>query len=151
MRDYKKLETWRLADGFAVVIYRNTRSFPGDELYGLTSQIRRAAVSVAANIVEGSGRRSKKDYLRFLDIARGSLSEAQYSVHSACRLGYLHDDVAAELTAQGRRCFACLHRLIRAVEREAGGIAKYATAITTILALCTSYVVGHGRRFLASH
>jgi four helix bundle protein len=83
MRHYRKIEAWKLADDLTVVVYERTRSFPKDELYGLTSQLRRASYSVPANIVEGSSRESKKDYLHFLYIARGSLSEAQYFIHLA--------------------------------------------------------------------
>lgn len=120
MRDYSKIEAWRLADDFAVSIYAATRSFPREERYGLTSQLRRAATSAAANIVEGSARESKKDYLHFLHIARGSLAEAQYFVHLAQRLDFFSAETADALAAQGRRTFACLHGLILAVEREAG-------------------------------
>lgn len=66
MRDYAKIEAWKLADDLTVAIYEQTRTFPKEELYGLTSQVRRAAYSVAANIVEGSSRESKRDYLHFL-------------------------------------------------------------------------------------
>jgi four helix bundle protein len=86
MRDYTKIEAWRLADDLTVVVYERTRSFPREEIYGLTSQLRRAAYSVPANIVEGASRESKKDYLHFLYIARGSLSETQYFIHLARQL-----------------------------------------------------------------
>ncbi|HKI68980.1 MAG TPA: four helix bundle protein [Verrucomicrobiae bacterium] len=75
MRDYRKIEAWMLSDDLTVAVYEQTRSFPCEEMYGLTSQLRRASYSVPANIVEGSSRESKKDYLHFLYIARGSLSE----------------------------------------------------------------------------
>ena len=78
MRDYTKINAWRLADDLTVAAYQRTRSFPKEEIYGLTSQLRRASYSVPANIVEGASRDSKKDYLHFLYIARGSLSETQY-------------------------------------------------------------------------
>src|SRR5919198_4620732 len=100
MRDYTKIEAWKLADDLTVAIYERTRSFPKDERYGLTSQLRRASYSVPANIVEGSSRESKKDYLHFLYIARGSLSEVQYFIHLAQRLGYLATQQAEQLTAQ---------------------------------------------------
>ena len=101
MRDYTKIEAWKLADDLTVAIYERTKSFPKEELYGLTSQIRRAAYSVPANIAEGASRESKKDYLHFLYIARGSLSEAQYFIHLAQRLGYLSDVVLlAEQTSR---------------------------------------------------
>jgi four helix bundle protein len=73
--DYRRSKSWRRADDLAVLIYEVTKLFPGDEAYGLTSQMRRAAVSVAANIAEGSGRRTKKEYLHFLYQARGSLRD----------------------------------------------------------------------------
>ena len=63
MRDYIKIEAWRLAGDLTVAVYERTRSFPREEIYGLTSQLRRAAYSVPANIVEGASRESKKDYL----------------------------------------------------------------------------------------
>jgi four helix bundle protein len=75
MRDYTKIQAWKLADDLTVSIYERTRLFPKEELYGLTSQLRRAAFSVPANMVEGSSRESKQDYLHFLYIARASLSE----------------------------------------------------------------------------
>ena len=135
MRDFTKIEAWRLADDLTVAVYERTRAFPREELYGLTSQLRRAASSVPANIAEGSARESKKEYLHFLYIARGSLAEAQYFVHLAQRLRYLVEDEAAKLTAQGRQTFACLHGLIKAVEKEAGTFSKFAATLTSLLVL----------------
>jgi len=119
MRDYTKIEAWRLADDLTVAIYERTRAFPREELYGLPSQIRRAAYSVAANIVEGPSRESKRDYLHFLYISRGSLSETQYFVHLAGRLNYISPEESATFHDQTKRVFACLHGLIQAVEKEA--------------------------------
>jgi four helix bundle protein len=135
MRDYTKIEAWKLADDLTVAIYEQTRSFPREEIYGLTSQLRRASYSVPANIVEGSSRESKRDYLHFLYIARGSLSETQYFVHLSRRLGYLSDADAERLIGQTRQTFACLHGLIRAVEKEAGKFSKLAATITSLLVL----------------
>ena len=118
MRDYTKIEARRLADDLTVSVYEHTRSFPKQEIYGLTSQLRRAAYSVPANIVEGALRGSKKDYLHFLYIARGSLAETQYFVHLARRLDYLSPEQAEALQRQTKLTFACLHGLIRAVEKE---------------------------------
>ena len=80
MRDHTKLRAFELADEVAVMIYRATRSFPKEEIYGLVSQMRRAAVSVPSNIVEGCARESQSEYLRFLEIAFGSIREFQSSV-----------------------------------------------------------------------
>jgi four helix bundle protein len=118
MRDYRKIEAWRLADDLTVGVYQVTRSFPQEERYGLTSQLRRAAYSVPANIAEGSARRSQKDYLNFLQIARASLAETQYFVHLATRLSYLKPEDAERVGGEIKRTFACLHGLILAVENE---------------------------------
>jgi four helix bundle protein len=127
MRDYTKIEAWKLADDLTVAVYQATKSFPREEIYGVISQIRRAACSVPANIVEGSSRESQKDYLHFLYISRGSLSETQYFIHLSQRLGYLDDAVADRLIGQTKQTFACLHGLIKAVEREAGTVAHKTT------------------------
>src|SRR5437773_11375343 len=141
MRDYTKIEAWRLADDLTVAVYERTRSFPKDEMYGLTSQLRRASYSVPANIVEGSSRESKRDYLHFLYIARGSLIETQYFVHLARRLGYLSPEEADRLHSQTKQTFACLHGLIQAVERESGKLAKVAAVITSLLVLSLARLV----------
>ena len=85
--------------------------------------------------MEGSSRDSQKDYLHFLYIARGSLSETQYFVHLAGRLGYFSEAEVAKLHAQTKLAFACLHGLIKAVEKEAGKAAKVVAAITSLLVL----------------
>lgn len=120
MRDYTKIEAWRLADELTVAIYAASSSFPREEIYGLTSQLRRASYSVPANIVEGSARESRREYLHFLHVAHASLSEAQYFIHLARRLTYLNEPDAAKLHAQTKQVFACLQGLIAAVGREAG-------------------------------
>jgi len=135
MRDYRKIEAWKLADDLTVAIYERTRTFPREEVYGLTSQLRRAAYSVPANIVEGSARETKRDYLHFLYIARGSLTEAQYFVHLSHRLGHLSDPEAESLGEQFKRAFGCLHGLIRSVEKEAGRLTKVAAGLTSLLVL----------------
>lgn len=97
MRDYRKIQAWQQADELAVAVYKVTAGFPREERYGLTSQVRRAAISVAANIVEGSARGTQKDYLHFLHMARGSSSEVQYLIHLAGRLSYIDNVDRKEL------------------------------------------------------
>jgi four helix bundle protein len=135
MRDYTKIEAWRFADDLTVAIYELTRTFPREEAYGLTSQLRRASYSVPANIVEGSSRESKRDYLHFLYIARGSRSETQYFIHLARRLGYLTVEEADGFHAQTKQTFGCLHGLIQAVEKEAGKLSKFVAAATSLVVL----------------
>jgi len=135
MRDYTKIEAWKLADDLTVAVYRATGAFPREEMYGVTSQIRRAACSVPANIVEGASRESKKDYLHFLYIARGSLSETQYFVHLSHRLGYLSDAEAECMIGRTKQAFACLHGLIRAVQKESGKPGKVVATLTSLLVL----------------
>ena len=88
MRDHTKLRAFALADEIAVLIYMTTQKFPKVELYGLSSQMRRAAVSVPSNIVAGCARESQAEYLRFIEIAFGSLRELHYQLGLANRLGY---------------------------------------------------------------
>ena len=89
MRDHSKLRAFELADEVVLLIYQATRKFPREEVYGLTSQMRRAAVSVPSNIVEGCARESQAEYLRFLEIAFGPLKELHYQFGLSRRLGYL--------------------------------------------------------------
>ena len=91
MRDHTKLRAFELADEVVLLIYRATREFPKEEVYGLTSQMRRAAVSVPSNIVEGCARESQTEYLRFLEIAFGSLRELHYQFGLSKRLGYFDE------------------------------------------------------------
>jgi len=89
MRDHTKLRAFELADALAVQVYIVTRGFPKQEQFGLTAQVRRAAVSIASNIVEGYARHTEADYVRFLDMAYGSSREVGYQLSLAYRLGYI--------------------------------------------------------------
>ena len=113
MRDHRKLEAFHLADGLATMVYRATRGFPRDEVFGLTAQMRRSAVSVPANIVEGCARRSERDYARFLDISFGSVREIGYFIDLAVRLNDIAGEVADELRRSQSRTAAALAALIR--------------------------------------
>lgn len=137
MRDYTKILAWQKADDLTVAVYAATKSFPREEVYALTSQIRRAAYSVPGNIVEGATRESKKDYLHFLYIARGSLAETHYFAHLAHRLGYLDDVAYGNLTQQTEETQRVLAGLIGVVEKEAGTVARTVARVTSgfVLAL----------------
>lgn len=91
MFNFEKLETWQKAIAFADLVYETTRSFPTDERFGLTNQMRRAAVSVSSNIAEGSARNSRTDYARFLEIATGSLFEVVSQSFVGRRQGFLSE------------------------------------------------------------
>ena len=118
MRDHCKLRAFQLADELAVAVYRATRLFPKEELFGLTAQMRRAAVSVPSNIAEGCGRRTKADYLRFLDIAFGSFRELEYQISLAHRLGYLDTDGHELLQPRCTETSKVLAALIRSLQGE---------------------------------
>jgi len=115
MRDHTKLKAFHAADELAILVYQTTRSFPKEEQFGLTSQMRRAAVSVSSNIVEGCARDSQADYLRFLDVAFGSLRELTYQASLSHRLGYLTEDAHRSLAAQCVTTSKLLAALIRSL------------------------------------
>jgi four helix bundle protein len=89
MRDFKKYDIWQLSHTFTLRIYSNTSLFPKDELYGITSQIRRASSSIPTNISEGCGRNSDKEFNQFLNIALGSASETEYLIILSRDLNYI--------------------------------------------------------------
>jgi four helix bundle protein len=89
VEDFKNLKVWKKAHELTLVLYQSTRTFPKDEIYGLTSQIRRAAASIGANIAEGCGRRSDPEMKRFVQIARGSANEVEYHLLLARDLQFL--------------------------------------------------------------
>jgi four helix bundle protein len=97
MRPHEKLDVWKKAVDFVVDVYKATEKFPADEKFGLTSQIRRASVSIPANIAEGAGRKSNKEFLNFLSIAQGSASEVSTEILIAYRLEYIESEAFTEL------------------------------------------------------
>ena len=117
-RDYRKIKAWKLADDLVIMVYKMTSSFPKSEIYGLTSQIRRAAISVAANIAEGASRKTKLDYSHFLYIARGSLAETGYYLHLSEQLNFIDKEEHARLNKLQQEAASALYGLIKAVERE---------------------------------
>ena len=100
MRDFHKLGIWQRSHQLTLDVYKVSKSFPKDELFGLTSQIRRAASSVPTNIAEGCGRASNKDFAHFLQIAIGSASEVEYELLLAHDLEYINEEAFNTLTSE---------------------------------------------------
>jgi four helix bundle protein len=118
MRDHRKLRAFELADQLAVAVYRATQTFPKNEQFGLTSQMRRAAVSVASNIVEGCARHSPRDYIHFLDMAYGSSRELEYQVSLAHRLGYMDNPTYSPLALACEETCKVLNSLMRSLRKS---------------------------------
>ncbi|MEM8560017.1 MAG: four helix bundle protein [Bacteroidota bacterium] len=118
IESYTDLLVWQRAMDLVDEVYDLARCFPSDERFDLRSQVRRAAVSVPSNIAEGWGRSSKKDFIRFLFIARGSLYEVETQIRIAYRQGYIEGPVLEGLIEQGHELSRMLLGLIRSVERK---------------------------------
>jgi four helix bundle protein len=116
---YRDLMVWQSAMNLASGVYRVTSKFPKSEMYGLTSQLRRSAVSVASNIAEGHTRGSTKEYQRFVGIAHGSLAEAETQMLLAQRLAFASDREIRSLLAQADEISRMLRRLNQALQRKA--------------------------------
>lgn len=116
MQDYRKLVVWQKGMVFTKLIYRLTRLFPKEEMYGLTSQIRRAAVSVVGNIVEGRGKATDKDFLRFLYISRGSLNEVECYLELAKDLEFINVVQYEFIYKKCRELGFLLYKLIKSLE-----------------------------------
>ena len=114
-RDHRKIIAFQRADDLAVAVYRATQAWPKEERFGLTSQIRRAAVSVPANIAEGAARLKMREYLHFLSIANGSLREVGYMVHLAGRIEYLDEMTSKALMLSYEETCRVLWGLIESV------------------------------------
>jgi four helix bundle protein len=121
MGDYRNLDAWKASQDLAVITYRVTDRFPPAERFGLTSQMRRAAVSVVSNIAEGAGRGTDTQFANFLRIARGSLYELETQGLLAVRLGLCGSGGVTELLDSGRHTGRLLHGLLKAIERRAVG------------------------------
>jgi four helix bundle protein len=112
MRDYKKLHVWEKSYNFGVRIYSITKSFPKEEIYGLTSQIRRSAVSIPSNIAEGSRRSTEKDFRSFLYVAYGSGAELEVHILFCKDLGYITEEVCDTLLLELSEIMKMLNALI---------------------------------------
>jgi four helix bundle protein len=117
MRNFRELLVWQKAHAFTLEVYRISRSFPPEERFGLTSQIRRSASSIGTNIAEGCGRDGDRELARFISIAAGSASETEYHLLLAHDLAYLSADAHNQLDAgvsEVRRMLAAFHRKLTA-------------------------------------
>jgi four helix bundle protein len=119
-RSYRELVAWHKAMSFVSAIYEATRLFPADERYGLTNQLRRAAVSVPSNIAEGQARLSQKEFHHFLSIARGSMAEIETQLLLAKDLQYLSAPKCAVLLASADELGRILNGLIASIKSRAG-------------------------------
>ena len=118
MTDYKNLQTWQKSIELVTEIYRVTRPFPKDELFGLSSQMRRAAVSVPSNIAEGKGRHSIKELIQFLYKARGSLLELETQILIAQKLKYVDSTEGKQLNVRTLEIVRMLNGMIRAFQQK---------------------------------
>ncbi|QNA44595.1 four helix bundle protein [Lacibacter sediminis] len=115
MQNYKDLKVWDKAHGFTLRIYEVTKTFPKEEIYSLTNQVRRAAASIPANIAEGCGKNSKLDFANFLNIALGSSNESEYYLLLSRDLKYLKEEDYSELLKTINKIKAMLIALITKV------------------------------------
>lgn len=118
IRSNKDLDVWRVSRSLTASCYRATSGFPREEIFGLTSQIRRAAVSVTANISEGYGRETTPAFIQFLRIAQGSLKELETLLLVSQDVGFLDEATAIELLGEAERISKMLRNLIRALENK---------------------------------
>ncbi|MGD0600048.1 MAG: four helix bundle protein [Terriglobales bacterium] len=121
MKDFKELRVWSKAHELAILVYKLTRAFPRDEVYRLTSQVRRSAASIGANIAEGYGRHSDGEMTRFLQIARGSASETEYHLLLAKDLGFLQEadfQVAEQAVVVVQRMLTALVQRVQPQSRK---------------------------------
>lgn len=116
VKNYRDLVVWQKSMELVAAIYTISKTFPKEELYGITSQLRRSSVSVPSNIAEGYGRHSTNDYVRFLRISIGSLFELQTLIEIANNLEYMNKDQFADYYSKSREIERMLSSLIRKVE-----------------------------------
>lgn len=114
MQDYRKLNVWELAHELVLDVYRVTADFPANEKFGLTNQIRRAAVSIPSNIVEGSARSSNADFSRFVSISMGSAAEVEYQLYLAYELKFVDEESYHNLASKLEK----LRRMLNAFNQK---------------------------------
>jgi len=122
--DFRELRVWEDAMGLAEAVYGLSNAFPGDERFGLTAQIRRAAVSIPSSIAEGNARSSTRDYLRFISMALGSLAEVETQVALSIRLGFVGQSEAGLVQGRCRAVATQLQALKRSLNAKIAGQAS---------------------------
>src|SRR5262245_45705831 len=116
MQDFRRLEVWQIAHELTLGVYRATKSFPADERFGLTNQLRRACTSIESNLAEGCGRGSDSDFSRLVQIAMGSASEVECQLLLALDLAYLEESAHNALEAQAQRVKRMLASLLKSLK-----------------------------------
>jgi four helix bundle protein len=116
VQGFRKLKVWQRSHALAVEIYRSSTGFPSEERFGLTLQLRRAAISVPTNIAEGSKRLRRQDYARFLNIAEGSIAETEYLLMLSAELGFLPNEISESLGEKAAEVARMLNALRNRVE-----------------------------------
>ena len=119
-RSFEDIMAWQKAHSFVLAVYKETKDFPEDERFGLTSQFRRAAVSIAANIAEGYKKLSKADKLRFFNISQGSLEECRYSCILSRDLGYINEQTVMFLSEKNSDASYMLNSYIKGILNNSG-------------------------------
>ncbi len=118
MKDFRKLKVWEKAHGFVLLLYKETQAMPSAEQYGLTSQLRRAGVSIPSNIAEGCGRNTDPELRRFCEIAMGSASEVEYQLLLSHELGFLSDAANGRLSQALVECRKMLNSFIQTLQQS---------------------------------
>ncbi|HCJ67347.1 MAG TPA: hypothetical protein DHV62_08520 [Elusimicrobia bacterium] len=117
-RDYKKLKVWEVSHNLVIKVYKVTKKFPQSEWLGLISQMRRSAVSIPANIVEGAGRKSQKEYLHFLQTALSSANELDYYIYLVKELEFIQNETYEELKKDTQQIIKMLQGLIYRINKD---------------------------------
>jgi len=118
MKDFRKLKVWEKAHAFVLLLYKETQTFPAAEQYGVTSQLRRAAVSIPSNIAEGCGRNTDAELRRFCEIAMGSASEVEYQIFLCQELGFLTQERYDGLYTSLLDCKRMLNSFIQTLQQS---------------------------------
>ncbi len=136
---YHEIIAWREAHALTLLVYRLTEGFPSHERFGITSQLRRAGVSVEANIVEGRAKNSRADYLRFLNISDGSLQECAVLIEISTDLGYLTEQQYVSAESQRRRTGYLLNQLMIGLRKQQPSVQDAASTPSTPLTTLTPF------------